>query len=157
MPIQTLAKSKKTAFYERKGYMFTYAWRHLEEWKVKISDSWFSMWPEPYWCPTPIQVPISIFRQYILLQSFFILLEPSIKWLRMSMGRGKIMVEFFSADMCVKVCKNLSCRAAGDSEMTSEASFRALEAFISPSAETKLRFINLSSTYRFNQNKPSGS
>ena len=51
-----------------------------------------------------------------------------------SMGKGKIIVEFFSAEMCVKVCKNLSCNAAGDSEITSEASFRDFEDFNSPSA-----------------------
>ena len=52
----------------------------------------------------------------------------------MSMGRGKMMVEFFSAAMVVSVCRYRSWRAAGDSVMTMEASFRALDAFISPSA-----------------------
>lgn len=51
-----------------------------------------------------------------------------------SMGRGKMMVEFFSAAMVVSVCRYRSWRAAGDSVMTMEASFRALDAFISPSA-----------------------
>ena len=52
----------------------------------------------------------------------------------MSIGNGKIIVEFFSVDMLDSVCKYLSCRALGESEMTSEASLRAFEAFISPSA-----------------------
>ncbi len=50
------------------------------------------------------------------------------------MGRGKMMVEFFSAAMELRLCRYLSWRAEGDSAMTREASFRALEAFISPSA-----------------------
>ena len=52
----------------------------------------------------------------------------------MSMGRGKMMVEFFSAAMELSVCRYLSWRADGASEITRAASFRALEAFISPSA-----------------------
>ena len=52
----------------------------------------------------------------------------------MSIGNGNIIVEFFSDEMWVNVCKYLSCRALGESEMTSEASLRAFEAFISPSA-----------------------
>lgn len=52
----------------------------------------------------------------------------------MFMGRGKTMVEFFSAAMVVKVCRYRSWRAAGDSVITMDASFRALDAFISPSA-----------------------
>lgn len=51
-----------------------------------------------------------------------------------SMGRGKTIVEFFSAAMVVSVWRYRSWRAAGDSVMTMEASFRALDAFISPSA-----------------------
>lgn len=51
-----------------------------------------------------------------------------------SMGNGKMMVEFFSAAMVVSVWRYRSCKAAGDSEITMEASLRALEAFISPSA-----------------------
>ena len=56
-----------------------------------------------------------------------------------SIGKGKKIVEFFSAEMCVSVCKNLNCKAAGDSEMTSEASFRDLEDFNSPSAAIRRR------------------
>lgn len=52
----------------------------------------------------------------------------------MSMGSGKTIVEFFSAAIVVRVWRQRSWRAAGDSVMTMEASFRALEAFISPSA-----------------------
>ncbi len=45
-----------------------------------------------------------------------------------------MMVEFFSAEMELSVCRYLSCRAEEDSAITSEASFRAREAFCSPSA-----------------------
>lgn len=62
--------------------------------------------------------------------SFF----PSMNWLSISMGTGKIMVEFFSADRWVRVWRYLSCRAALLVEMTSEAILSASEAFISPSA-----------------------
>ena len=68
-----------------------------------------------------------------------------------SMGMGKTIVEFFSEEMVDKVWRYLkqtrvaaliilvhkcylSCKAAGDSEMMSLASLRALEAFCSPSA-----------------------
>lgn len=51
-----------------------------------------------------------------------------------SMGRGKMIVEFFSAAMELRLCRYRSWRADGDSAMTREASFRALDAFISPSA-----------------------
>lgn len=44
------------------------------------------------------------------------------------------MVEFFSAAMVLRVWRYLSWRAEGESAITREASFRALEAFISPSA-----------------------
>lgn len=56
------------------------------------------------------------------------------KWLMISMGRGKMMVEFFSAAMVLRVWRYLSWRADGDSAITRDASFRALDAFISPSA-----------------------
>jgi hypothetical protein len=55
-----------------------------------------------------------------------------------SIGSGKITVEFFSAEMLFSVCRYRSCRAPGESCMTSAASFKALEAFISPSAATTL-------------------
>ena len=51
-----------------------------------------------------------------------------------SMGRGNIIVEFFSAEIVLRVCKYRSCRAEGASAMTSAASFNAREAFCSPSA-----------------------
>ena len=54
--------------------------------------------------------------------------------LRKSTGRGKMIVEFFSAEIEVSVCKYRSWRAEGDSEIISAASFRARDAFISPSA-----------------------
>ena len=50
------------------------------------------------------------------------------------MGMGNTMVEFFSEEMVARVCRYLSWRAAGLSEMMSLASFRALLAFCSPSA-----------------------
>ena len=54
------------------------------------------------------------------------------------------MVEFFSAEMVCKVCKYRSCNACGDSWMTSAASFKALAAFISPSAAiTYKTFFNI--------------
>lgn len=52
-----------------------------------------------------------------------------------SMGRGKMMVEFLSAAMVLRVWRYRSCRAEGDSAITREASLSALDAFISPSAE----------------------
>jgi hypothetical protein len=51
-----------------------------------------------------------------------------------SIGSGKMMVEFFSAAMAFNVCRYRSCRACGDSAITSAASFRARDEFISPSA-----------------------
>ena len=45
-----------------------------------------------------------------------------------------MIVEFLSAAMLFRVCKYLSWRADGLSFITSAASFRDLEAFISPSA-----------------------
>lgn len=45
-----------------------------------------------------------------------------------------MIVLFFSAEILLKVCKYLNWRAAGLSLITSEASFKALDAFISPSA-----------------------
>ena len=41
------------------------------------------------------------------------------------MGMGKMMVEFFSADIVFRVCRYLSCSADDDSLMTSEASLSA--------------------------------
>jgi len=35
-----------------------------------------------------------------------------------SIGKGKIIVEFFSAKMCVSVYKDLNCKAAGSSKMS---------------------------------------
>ena len=52
----------------------------------------------------------------------------------MSIGRGNMMVEFFSAEILVSVCRYLSCIEFGDSLITSAASFSFLDAFISPSA-----------------------
>ena len=51
-----------------------------------------------------------------------------------SIGKGKMIVEFFSDEMLVKVCKYRNCKAAGESDIISDASFKALEALCSPSA-----------------------
>lgn len=51
-----------------------------------------------------------------------------------SIGSGKIIVEFFSAAICVSVWRYLSWSAEGDWLMTSAACFRAIDAFCSPSA-----------------------
>lgn len=68
------------------------------------------------------------------------------------MGRGKTMVEFFSAAMVVRVCRYRSWRAAGDSVITMDASFRALDAFISPSAAITWggKWVKLSSILKLN-------
>lgn len=60
------------------------------------------------------------------------------------MGRGKMMVEFFSDDMVLSVCRYRSWSAVGDSMMMSAAAFRARDAFCSPSAEMtcKMRWMN---------------
>ena len=65
-------------------------------------------------------------------------LLPPCPWFSMSIGRGKIIVEFFSAAMVLNVCRYLSCSATGDSAITLAASFRALEALCSPSAAMTL-------------------
>merc|ERR1719317_1811622 len=64
--------------------------------------------------------------------------SPSMKAPRISMGRGKMIVEFFSAEMEFRVCKYLSCNAAGEVAMISAASFKALLDFCSPSAAITL-------------------
>jgi hypothetical protein len=56
------------------------------------------------------------------------------KLLKSSMGRGKMIVEFFSAEMPVNVWRYLSCIALGDSARIREACFNASAAFCSPSA-----------------------
>lgn len=57
-----------------------------------------------------------------------------IKYVRNSIGRGKIIVEFFSADMVLRVCRYRSWSADEDKLMMSEASLSAWAAFCSPSA-----------------------
>ena len=52
----------------------------------------------------------------------------------MSIGTGKMMVEFFSADIVLRVWRYLSCNADGDSDITSEASFNERAASRSPLA-----------------------
>lgn len=55
-----------------------------------------------------------------------------------SIGKGKIIVEFFSAEMLLSVCRYRSCNADGLADMISEASLSAREDFISPSAAITL-------------------
>jgi len=62
------------------------------------------------------------------------------------MGRGKIMVEFFSADIEFNVWRYLSWRAEEDSAIMIEASRRALEAFCSPSAAITLALASLAAS-----------
>ena len=64
----------------------------------------------------------------------------------MSTGRGKMMVEFFSAEMLVKVWRYRSCKAAGESERISDASFKEREAFCSPSAAMTLALASLAAS-----------
>jgi len=56
----------------------------------------------------------------------------------MSIGTGNTIVEFFSEDMELRVWRYRSCKAAGDCSIIIEASLRALEARISPSAAITL-------------------
>ena len=60
-----------------------------------------------------------------------------------SIGRGKMMVEFFSEEMEFSVWRYLSCKAAGDELIVSAASFKALLDFCSPSAATTLALASL--------------
>jgi hypothetical protein len=53
-------------------------------------------------------------------------------------GKGKMIVEFFSLEIVLSVCKYLNWIAAGDSAMMSAASLSDLLAFISPSAAITL-------------------
>ena len=57
----------------------------------------------------------------------------------MSMGMGKMMVEFFSAEMLFRVCRYLNCIADGLQAIISEAAFSAELAFCSPSAAITCR------------------
>ena len=50
------------------------------------------------------------------------------------MGTGKMMVEFFSAEILFRVCRYLNCRADGLQAIISDAALRAALAFCSPSA-----------------------
>lgn len=75
-----------------------------------------------------------LWNQCYSASDFNILYFFCMKHCNISMGRGKMIVEFFSAAMELRLCRYRSWRADGDSAMTREASFRALEAFISPSA-----------------------
>lgn len=71
---------------------------------------------------------------YDLFIGFILLRNGVIK----SIGNGKMIVEFFSLEILLRVCKYLNCNAAGLSLSVSAASFNALDAFISPSAAITL-------------------
>merc|ERR1711913_119988 len=66
-----------------------------------------------------------------------------VNWAISSIGMGNTMVLFFSEEMVARVCRYLSWRAAGLSEMMSLASFKALLAFCSPSAAITLALASL--------------
>ena len=69
------------------------------------------------WCfGVSVQFKKILKINYLFMKAFII-----------SIGRGNTIVEFFSAEIWVKVCRYLSCKAAPDSEITSEASFKACE------------------------------
>ena len=92
--------------------------------------------------------------------------SPPVKADSTSMGSGKIMVEFFSAEIVFRVwidrsrkidsqdippfpvftCRYLSCSAAGDCRMISAASASALLDLCSPSAATTWPSSSLSSS-----------
>ena len=57
-----------------------------------------------------------------------------------SIGSGKMMVEFFSAEIVFNVCRYRNCNAAPDCAMTSAASLRDLDALCSPSAAITCKF-----------------
>ena len=62
------------------------------------------------------------------------LFRPVINEVIISIGNGKMIVEFFSSEIAWSVCKVRKCIAPGDCEITSAASFNARLALCSPSA-----------------------
>ena len=72
-----------------------------------------------------------------------------IKPCSMSIGSGKIIVEFFSAEIVFSVCRYRNCRAALDCAMTSAASFNDLDARCSPSAAITYKYINICYSLNF--------
>ena len=66
-----------------------------------------------------------------------------------SMGIGKTMVEFFSAEIVFNVCRYRSCIADGVSAIMSAASFRERDAVISPSAAITWKRVYLSNRPHF--------
>ena len=86
-------------------------------------------------CKYIVSSPISFCSR---IRDYFFIRPPSI-----SMGSGKMMVEFLSAAIELSVCRYRICMAAGDWLMMSAASFREREAFISPSAKITLALASL--------------
>ena len=80
--------------------------------------------------PLIIQFSISSTTQLVLLD----LRLGFMKCANSSIGSGNMMVEFFSADIVLNVCRYRSWRADEDLLMTSDASLSACAAWFSPSA-----------------------
>merc|ERR1719427_2332176 len=96
-------------------------------------------------------IMLTVFDMLIMVTSisstlFFPTIPYSTMFFTRSIGRGKMMVEFFSALMLLSVCKYLSCKAAELSCMTILASANDLDAFCSPSAAITLALASLAAS-----------